>query len=471
MKTLNFTKILQAFTSCSLTITAYAKMPNIVLILADDLGYGDCQTFNSESKIKTPHLNQLAEEGVIFTDAHSASATCTPSRYGLLTGINPARTGVLNTLLARGKPIIKEDEKTLADLFRSKGYSTHLVGKWHLGFYWDRKWTDQPIRGGAIDRGFDSFFGIHSSAGSDPMCFLDQDRLAGRPTEQISFTNYDIRGNKLSKKTKSAPGFSIKETSPTLVRKAIQLIEEHTTSKETKPFFLYYASPIPHQPWVPMKKFQGKSGLDNYGDFVMQMDWVVGQINQALKNAGLEQNTLLFFTSDNGVGPIAHKMMKQRGHQSSEKFRGMKAHRYEGGHRVPFIAKWPGKLKPGTTSKSTINFTDFFATFSELLGIDQKKEFPSAMDSQSFLPALMNHQKRFPRQPMVHRLNALRVDDWKWIHPERTISFEKTSFQEFELYDLQKDPGEKTNLAAENQKLAKEFFQTYQNFDQEIKLK
>ena len=471
MKTLIFKKVLQAFACCSLTITAYAKMPNIVLILADDLGYGDCQPFNSESKIKTPHLNQLAKEGVRFTDAHSASATCTPSRYGLLTGINPARTRVLNTLLARGMPIIEENEKTIADLFRSKGYSTHLVGKWHLGFDWDRKWTDQPIRGGAIERGFDTFFGIHSSAGSDPMCFLKQDRLVGRPTESISLAKYNIRGEKIEIKSKAAPGFSIEGTTPALVHRAVQKIEEHAANDYPQPFFLYYASPIPHQPWVPMKKFQGKSGLGNYGDFVMQMDWVVGQINQALKKAGLEQNTLLFFTSDNGVGPIAHKMMKQKGHQSSEKFRGMKALRYEGGHRVPFIAKWPGKLKPGTTSKSTINFTDFFATFAELLGVNQEEEFPTAVDSQSFFTALHEPEKRFHRPPMVHRLNALRVDDWKWIHPDRKTRFEKTKPEDYALYDLQKDPGEQNNLAAENQKLADKFFQIYKKFDQEIKLK
>ncbi|NDH17384.1 MAG: hypothetical protein EBY48_09995 [Opitutae bacterium] len=163
--------------------------------------------------------------------------------------------------------------------------------------------------------------------------------------------------------------------------------------------------------------------------------------------------------------------MKAQGHASSEKFRGMKAHRYEGGHRVPFIAKWPGKLAAGTTSESTINFTDFFATFAELLSINPREEFPTAVDSQSFLTALLKPEKRFPRPPMVHRLNALRVDDWKWIHPDRKTPFEKTKPGEYALYDLRKDPGEQTNLAAENQKLGDKFYQIYQKFDQEIKLK
>jgi arylsulfatase A-like enzyme len=220
-----------------------------------------------------------------------------------------------------------------------------------------------------------------------------------------------------------------------------------------------------------MKKFRGKSGLGDYGDFVMQLDWVVGEINQALKKTGLEQNTLLIFTSDNGTGPVAHKMMKAQGHASSEKFRGMKAHRYEGGHRVPFIAKWPGKAKVGTTSNSTINCTDFFATFAELLGVDPKEEFPTAVDSQSFLAALFEPEKRFPRPPMVHRLNALRVDDWKWLHPDRKTRFEKTKPEDYALYDLQKDPGEQKSLASEYPKLAEEFFETYKKFDQEIKLK
>jgi len=456
-------------------ICAWGKKPNVIIILADDLGYGDCEPFNPASRISTPNLNQLASEGIRFTDAHAASGTCTPSRYGLLTGINPARTGVLNTLLARGKAIVSKDEKTLGDLFRFRGYSTHMVGKWHLGFDYPNqkknKWTNEPLPGGPVNRGFDTFFGIHSSAGSDPMCWIENNRFTSEPTEHLTFPKFNIKGESITVKTKTAPGFSVEQASPTLVKRAVKIIKDHAQEKSDKPFFLYYASPIPHQPWVPMKEFAGKSGLGPYGDFLMQMDWVVGQINDALKKTGLDQNTLLFFTSDNGVGPVAHKVMKAQGHASSEKFRGMKAFRYEGGHRVPFITKWPGKLAAGTTSESTINFTDFFATFAELLSIDLKEEFPTAVDSQSFLTALLEPEKRFPRPPMVHRLNALRVGNWKWIHPDRKTTFEKTKPREYELYDLQKDPGEQTNLAAENQKLGDKFYQTYQKFDQEIKLK
>jgi arylsulfatase A len=456
-------------------ICAWGKNPNVIIILADDLGYGDCEPFNPASRIRTPNLNQLASEGIRFTDAHAASGTCTPSRYGLLTGINPARTGVLNTLLARGKAIVSKDEKTLGDLFRSQGYSTHMVGKWHLGFDYPNqkknKWTNEPLPGGPVNRGFDTFFGIHSSAGSDPMCWIENNRFTSEPTEHLTFPKFNIKGESITVKTKTAPGFSVEQASPTLVKRAVKIIKDHAQEKSDKPFFLYYASPIPHQPWVPMKEFAGKSGLGPYGDFLMQMDWVVGQINDALKKTGLDQNTLLFFTSDNGVGPVGHKVMKAQGHASSEKFRGMKAFRFEGGHRVPFIAKWPGKLAAGTTSESTINFTDFFATFAELLNINSNEEFPTAVDSQSFLTALLEPEKRFPRPPMIHRLNALRVDDWKWIHPDRKTTFEKTKPREYELYDLQKDPAEQTNLAAENQKLVDKFYQTYQKFDQEIKLK
>ena len=458
------------------SILAWGKeLPNVVIILADDLGYGDCEPFNPASKISTPNLNQLASEGIRFTDAHAASGTCTPSRYGLLTGINPARTGVLNTLLARGKAIITKEEKTLGDLFRSQGYHTHMVGKWHLGFNYPNqkknKWTDQPLSGGPVDRGFDTFFGIPSSAGSDPMCWIENNRFTKEPTEPFTFPKFNIKGESITVKTKTAPGFSVEHASPTLVKRAVKIIEDHAQDKSDRPFFLHYASPIPHQPWAPMKKFAGKSGFGPYGDFLMQMDWVVGEIHQTLKKNGLDQNTLLIFTSDNGAGPVAHKRMKAQGHASSEKFRGMKAHRYEGGHRVPFIAKWPGKLAAGTTSESTINFTDFFATFADLLKVNLKKEFPTAVDSHSFLTALLKPEKRFSRPPMVHRLNALRVDDWKWIHPDRKTPFEKTKPREYELYDLQKDPGEQTNLAAENQKLVDKLYQTYQKFDQEIKLK
>ena len=456
-------------------VSAWGKNPNVVIILTDDLGYGDCEPFNPGCKIGTPNLNRLASEGIRFTDAHAASGTCTPSRYGLLTGINPARTGVLNTLLARGKAIIDEQEKTLADLFRSSGYSTHMVGKWHLGFDYPNqkknKWTSEPLPGGPVDRGFDTFFGIHSSAGSNPMCWIENNRFTSEPTNPFTYLKFSIKGESTIVKTKTAPGFSVEQASPTLVKRAVKILKDHAQEKSDKPFFLYYASPIPHQPWAPMKKFAGKSGLGPYGDFLMQMDWVVGQINDALKKTGLDENTLLFFTSDNGVGPVAHKMMKQKGHMSSQQFRGMKAFRYEGGHRVPFIAKWPDKLAAGTTSESTINFTDFFATFAELLKVNLKKQFPSAEDSHSFLSALKEPEKRFFRPPMVHRLNTLRVDDWKWIHPGRTTPFEKTSLEEYQLYDLKTDPGEKTNIAEQNVQRSKEFLQIYQAFNQNRKLK
>ena len=312
------------------SILAWGKeLPNVVIILADDLGYGDCEPFNPASRISTPNLNKLASEGIRFTDAHAASGTCTPSRYGLLTGINPARTGVLNTLLARGKAIITKEEKTLGDLFRSQGYHTHMVGKWHLGFNYPNqkknKWTDQPLSGGPVDRGFDTFFGIPSSAGSDPMCWIENNRFTKEPTEPFTFPKFNIKGESITVKTKTAPGFSVEHASPTLVKRAVKIIEDHAQDKSDRPFFLHYASPIPHQPWAPMKKFAGKSGFGPYGDFLMQMDWVVGEIHQTLKKNGLDQNTLLIFTSDNGAGPVAHKRMKAQGHASSEKFRGMKA--------------------------------------------------------------------------------------------------------------------------------------------------
>ena len=242
------------------SILAWGKeLPNVVIILADDLGYGDCEPFNPASKISTPNLNKLASEGIRFTDAHAASGTCTPSRYGLLTGINPARTGVLNTLLARGKAIITKEEKTLGDLFRSQGYHTHMVGKWHLGFNYPNqkknKWTDQPLSGGPVDRGFDTFFGIPSSAGSDPMCWIENNRFTKEPTEPFTFPKFNIKGESITVKTKTAPGFSVEHASPTLVKRAVKIIEDHAQDKSDRPFFLYYASPIPHQPWAPMKKF------------------------------------------------------------------------------------------------------------------------------------------------------------------------------------------------------------------------
>ena len=281
---------------------AAAERPNIVLILADDMGYGDCGACNPDAKIATPHLDQLATEGLLFSDAHAAASTCTPSRYGLLTGINPVRTGVRNTLLGKGRPIIAQHEVTLATLLAEHGYSTRMVGKWHLGFEMDGSRQQRafdfsrPLVGGPLDRGFEAFFGLHSSPGAAPLCYIRGRRVVAEPTATLSFLKKPTDTKPVT--MAAAPGFSLQETSPLFCAEAEQILRQHAQSgKQAGPLFLYYASPIPHNPWVPSEAFRGSSGLGDYVDYVAQLDHVVGRLNQVLQETGLDRDTLLICTA------------------------------------------------------------------------------------------------------------------------------------------------------------------------------
>ena len=451
--------------------------PNIVLILADDLGYGDCSVTNSESKIRTPHIEQLAKEGLSFSDAHSAASTCTPSRYGLLTGINPVRTGVLNTLLAEGRAIISKDEKTIAHLLKDQGYATHMIGKWHLGFDAGGKKKDfdfdQAFIGGPIDRGFDSYFGIHSSPGAFPLFYLKDRKAIAKPSEKTSWVKMKIEGATTAIHGLKSPDFELDEASPTFCQRAVELIRNHADSNSDQPFFLYYASPIPHSPWVPSKAFKGKSGHGDYGDFVMQLDDIVGQINQALKDTGLDQNTLLIFTSDNGPGPHATRLMAKKDHRCAGPLRGSKASIYEGGHRVPFIAKWPDKVSAGTQTNTVINFTDFFATLATLFKADLANTYPSAKDSHSFLPALLGAPDDHLRPAMINGSFSIRQGDWK-ISSKGNLKHadsSKVRASQFELHKLTDDLAEQHDLSEDQPERANQLLDQLQTFIKQRSLK
>ncbi len=426
-----------------------AGEPNIVVILADDLGYGDVGVCNPKSKIPTPHIDHLADGGMLFTDAHAASATCTPSRYGLLTGINPARTGVLNTLLQRGEPIIAQDEPTLGAFLKEQGYETHMIGKWHLGFETGqpegkRRIPSGPLRGGPLDRGFDSFFGIAASPGDPPLCFL-----RGREAEV-------------------SPDFAQEEVSPSFCREAVGIIHAHAAKKTEQPLFLYYASPLPHRPWVPTADFRGKSGLGDYGDFVMQLDDVVGRIEQALQETGLDKNTLLVFTSDNGPSPAAVETMKGAAHDCAGGFRGMKSDAWEGGHRVPLIAKWPGHIPPGMRSAAMINATDLFATIAEILAVPLPD---GAVDSTSFLAVLRDPAVVHPRPSMVTAKHAIRRDNWKLVSAKKQKDAAVLGLTDFGLYDLDQDTAETTDVLAAHRGKADELFTDFRRFAAQRALK
>lgn len=452
--------------------------PHVVILLADDLGYGDCRVSNPDAKIPTPNLDRLARQGVFFSDAHSASATCTPSRYGLLTGINPARTGVANTLLKAGKPIIDPAETTLATLLGDQGYATAMVGKWHLGFEMDRSGPrpefdfSRPLTGGPLDRGFEQFFGIHSSPGSAPYFFIDGRDPVSLPVERTD-------GSSVSKSSKTswapgkvAPGYVHEDVAPLLCDKAVEIIRQHAGSGETSPLFLYYAFSSPHAPWLPTKEFSGKSGVGVYGDFVMQLDHEVGRIVRVLEETGMMDNTLLIFTSDNGPGPESARESEQAGHDVAGGLRGGKAMAYEGGHRVPFIVTWPGRISPGSTSRSTINFTDLFATLAELLAVDAEKAYAgSVRDSFSFLSSLLDPESRRLRPPMVNTIDCIRLDDWKLVHPVRKQGPAGDPVDRFSLFDLSRDLSEKNDVRHAHPEEASRLYEHYQAFLGERRLK
>jgi arylsulfatase A len=348
-----------ALATASPGIAAAPARPNIVFILADDMGWGDPHCFNADSKIATPHIDQIATQGMRFTDAHAAGSVCVPSRYALLTGRYPFRnTGFRNPVKGA---LIQPDRPTVATVLRGAGYATAMVGKWHLGFDGGDQFDySQPLRGGPVDHGFDSFFGQHASLDIPPYFFIANDRCVEPASETIAASSSPDwtpvqgafwRGGKIS------PSFKHIEALPIYTRKAVEYVESRAQGSESKPFFLYVAFTAPHTPWLPTEAFRGKSLGGLYGDFVTQVDDAVGQVLAALDRAKLSDNTLVFFTSDNG--PMWYpEDVKKFGHSAAGPWRGMKGDAWEAGHRMPFIARWPGKVPSGATNTETICFSD-----------------------------------------------------------------------------------------------------------------
>jgi arylsulfatase A-like enzyme len=463
-------------TSGAFFSTAETK-PNVILIVADDMGYGDGGVYNADSKIKTPHIDRLAAQGMRFTDAHSASGTCTPSRYGLLTGTNPARTGVKNTLLHRGIPVIDADEATIATLLKDQGYATYMVGKWHLGF--DMKSAkpkpvfdfDNPITGGPCDHGFDTFFGLHSSPGAQPYFYLRDRRPVAKPSKRTEGISKDRDKRKTWAPGAIAAGYDHFAIYDTLCDEAVSMIKDHADQKRNQPMFLYYALAAPHAPWLPKKEFQGSSSAGSYGDFVQQLDAEVGRIVTALEESGMREDTLLIFTSDNGPKWDPPDVAKWSGHKAAGPLRGGKAEPYEGGHRVPFVASWPKRIKPGTTSSATINFTDFFATIAELLNVDYTRNYPTARDSHSFASVLNSPTTRHDRPPMVNTLDCIRIGDWKLVARKRKSGPTAKGPADFELFNLKNDLAESTDVRNNHPEVAQRLFTEYKRFLADRQLK
>ncbi len=456
--------------------------PNIVYILCDDLGYGDVKCLNPNGKIATPNCDRLAAQGMMFTGAHSSSAVCTPTRYGLLTGRYNWRSRLKNGVIGgMSPPLIEKGRLTVPSFLKTRGYHTAGIGKWHLGFGWARKentqpFTDgieagpagwrvdftQPIAGGPNNLGFDYYFGIAASLDMVPYTFIENDRVTAQPTEDKSFPMMLGRPGGATRKGPSAPDFEAMNVLPILTRKATEYIEQRAPdAKKGTPFFLYLPLNAPHTPIVPSPEWQGKSGLNPYADFVMQTDATVGAVLDALEKNGIAQNTLVIFTSDNGCSPEAKfPELLDKGHNPSYLFRGTKADIFDGGHHVPFIASWPGRVKPGTQSDQLICLNDLFATTADILG--EKLPDDAAEDSVSILPILEGRADKPVREAIVHHsINgsfAIRQHQWKlelcpdsggWSAPKPNTESAR-DLPPIQLYDLSKDIGETRNVQAEH---------------------
>ena len=472
LKTLALGSMALALPGCRSTPGAPAS-PNILFIMADDMGYGDPGCNNVESKVPTPHIDQLAKEGMRFTDAHAPASVCVPSRYGLLTGRYPFR-------MSRDPAgsLIAPERMTLASLLHNHGYRTGMVGKWHLGFDGgtsDRDFS-KPMRGGPVDRGFDYYFGIPASLDIPPYYYIRNDHCVDPPTDNIGEHHSEgvtpiqgafWRGGHI------APGFSHKEVLPEFAEKASQFLQDHHQSTPSRPFFLYLALAAPHTPWLPTEKYRGLSGAGDYGDYTAEVDASIGRVLQTLDDLDLRDRTLVIFTSDNG--PVWYDQDVVRWHHDSAGgLRGMKGDAWEAGHRMPFIARWPDRIKAGSTSDEVICFTDMLATFAAIVGADLPRD--AGEDSYSILPVLREQPYNKPlREATVfyssRRFYAIRKGPWKLIQGRGSGGFSVPHDVEPEpgepagqLYNLQEDPDESDNLYAEYPKMVDDLTNLLQRY-------
>ncbi|MCJ7485367.1 MAG: arylsulfatase [Candidatus Aminicenantes bacterium] len=444
------------------------KLPHIVLIMADDMGFGDPGCYNPESLIPTPHMDRIAAEGARYTDAHSPTALCSPSRYSLLTGRYSWRTRLQKgVLMPYELPLIEPSRPTIASLLRSCGYATAYVGKWHLGLEWTTKdgskaaefykrdnpfETDEtlqwrvdfgrPFGGGPTRLGFDYFFGNAGCPSNDPpYVFLENDRAVSVPTKM---SKEEWRGLPGFLPGPMAEGWSEEDIDLVLAGKAKAVIDGHLRKRPNDPLFLCLSPNSPHIPWLVPEFMKGKSREGPRGDLVALFDWVVGEVDAHLKTRGIAEKTLLIVTSDNGGQKGAN------GHKSELDFRGFKSEIWEGGHRVPFIVRWPGKVKPGTVTGDLVSLGDMFATFADLAGTPLPDN--AAEDSWSVLPAILGTSKGRPlHEALVFQAGngdlAVRQGRWKFIDV-------KTEAGRGRLHDLDADPAEQRDLAARNPEIA-----------------
>ena len=479
-------------------------LPNIVLILADDLGYGDVRCLNPDSKIPTPNLDRLAEEGIRFTDSHSPSAVCSPTRYAILTGRYAWRSRLKSSVLwPWDEPLIEPDRLTMGDMLKDGGYTTACIGKWHLGWDWPTKdgskvndklaigeWNakvrdpfgdkidfSRPIAGGPTTRGFDYYFG-DDVPNFAPYCFIENDRVLSVPSARKPEEMFGTDGPMVE-------GWKLEDVMPAITRKAVQFIKAEAGAapfhkRQASPFFLYFSLTAPHTPIAPADEFEGKSEAGRYGDYVHQVDWTVGEVMRALEESGQVGNTLLIFTSDNGspgrdgtnmAGPP--NSVRKYGHNPSHIYRGIKADIWDGGHRVPFIARWPGRIPPGSVSVELIGHLDLMATFAAMTGCSLPEN--AAEDSYNILPALRAQKSDKPiREALVHHsvqgMFAIRQGRWKLILGRGSGGWSgrcKKGDPPGQLYDMKQDPAEKNNVYTERLEVVAQLKRLLQSYQRE----
>jgi len=480
MKPLVFTLALMALA----VVQAATGKPNFVLILADDLGYGDVRCYNDQSKVPTPNIDRLASEGMRFTDAHSPATVCTPSRYSLMTGQMAFRVpnGGKVFLGAGGPSLITPGRLTLPAMLKKQGYATAAIGKWHVGLTFRDKAGQaihsgksedvlridysRRIEGGPLDHGFDHFFGTACCPGTDWLyAFINDDLIPVPPSGRINQSKLprhpyanDCRPGYI------APDFSIEEVDMVFLRKSREFMEQHQRTSPNKPFFLYHATHAVHLPSFAAPEFKNKTQAGPHGDFIHEFDHLVGELMNDLRRLGIAENTIVLLSSDNGpeTTSVVH-MRADHAHDGARPWRGVKRDSWEGGHRVPFIVRWPGKVKSGTISTQLTSLTDVMATISSILGNELPKE--AAEDSFNMLPAWLDEHAT-PIRPYLlvqafagKRTLSIRRGQWKYLdHPNSGGNdYDKGELKSFslpetgprtagQLYNLETDPGETTNL-------------------------
>lgn len=471
--------------------------PNIIFILADDLGYGDVRCYNDQSKVATPHLDRLAREGMRFTDAHSPCTVCTPTRYGLMTGQMPFRVPRGGTVFtgAGGPSLIAPGRLTLPAMLKRQGYSTAAVGKWHVGLtFRDKDGAaihdggleavrridfSRRIEGGPVDHGFDSFFGTACCPTTDWLyAFIENDRVPVPPKSLLDKSTLPMHPySKDCRPGLIAPNFPMEDVDLVFLKKSREFLEQHVLHSPDKPFFLFHSTQAVHLPSFAAKPFQGKSQAGPHGDFILELDYIVGELLATLDKLGVADNTLVIFTSDNGpeVTSVIH-MRADHAHDGARPWRGVKRDNWEGGHRVPFIARWPASIPANSSNSQLMSLTDVMATVAAIVDAKHKLPDNSAEDSFNMLPAWLD-EKHPPIRPYLltqafsgQRTLAIRRGDWKYIdHTDSGgnryendpdlkpfIIPETAPDAPGQLFNLAADPGETTNLSIKRPEIVKE---------------